>query len=207
MASGQLWRGFTAGLAAGSLEDRIGGVSAYLVQGRLSGDLTRVTRKLGSRGATIRYGLEALIELEGIWLEGLVSTVYHQANACALTRPERTWLSEQGNDESELRSDQASSLSCSVKSTENLRRSGGVGPLAKGYSLVSSDSKARGCRMKTGGKERFVVVVVVMVLVSTHSATSYCSLETWDAEFGSSWSSKLTVRPRCARGRLTSVVF
>lgn len=47
--------------------------------------------------------------------------------------------------------------------------------------------------MNRGGKERLVVVVVVMVFVSTHSATSYCNLEAFAAGSDSSSSSKLTV--------------
>lgn len=52
-----------------------------------------------------------------------------------------------------------------------------------------------------------MVVVVVTVLVSTHCATSYCSLAARPAASDSSESSKLTVRRWLARGRRISVVF
>jgi len=53
--------------------------------------------------------------------------------------------------------------------------SGGVGRDANGYSLESRDCRERGSLTKRGGYERLVVVVVVIVFVSTHSATSNCS--------------------------------
>lgn len=59
--------------------------------------------------------------------------------------------------------------------------------------------------MKRGGKDRFVVVVVVMVLVSTHCAISNCKLAVDPETSASSESSKLTVR--LVLGRRSSVVF
>jgi hypothetical protein len=52
----------------------------------------------------------------------------------------------------------------------------GVGLRAKGYSFASRFSTDRGGRTKSGGYVLFVVVVVVTVFVSTHSASSMCSL-------------------------------
>lgn len=51
------------------------------------------------------------------------------------------------------------------------------------------------------------MVVVVTVLVSTHCATSYCSLAARPATSESSGSSKLTVSRWLVRGRRISVVF
>lgn len=51
-----------------------------------------------------------------------------------------------------------------------------MGFKANGYRLASRVSSACGVRIKTGGYARFVVVVVVTVFVSTHSASSICSL-------------------------------
>ena len=67
------------------------------------------------------------------------------------------------------------SASKSGMSSVSRLSSGGVGRDAKGYSLESRDSRERGSLTKRGGYERLVVVVVVTVFVSTHSATSNCS--------------------------------
>ena len=58
-----------------------------------------------------------------------------------------------------------------------LARSGGVGFRAKGYSLTSREDKGAESLNWKGGYDRFVVVVVVIVFVSIHSATSNCILE------------------------------
>lgn len=99
------------------------------------------------------------------------------------------------------------SSSLSFKSKVNFLKSSGVGPWAKGYSFVSSVSSGRGCRIKRGGKDRLVVVVVVIVLVSTHCAISNCSLGAGPEISASSESSKLTVSFWLVLGRWTSVVF
>lgn len=67
------------------------------------------------------------------------------------------------------------SASKSVMFKVNRVNSGGVGRDANGYSLESRVCKDRGSFTKSGGYERFVVVVVVTVFVSTHSASSNCS--------------------------------
>jgi hypothetical protein len=54
--------------------------------------------------------------------------------------------------------------------------SGGVGLRANGYCFASR-FPSECCWMRRGGYDRLVVVVVVTVLVSTHSASSICSLE------------------------------
>lgn len=102
--------------------------------------------------------------------------------------------------------DHANSSSFSDRSRVNFLRSGGVGPWARGYSLTSRVSRGLGCRMKRGGYDLFVVVVVVTVLVSTHWDSSYWSFAARPEE-SLSLSSKLTVSLWLALGRRISVVF
>ena len=78
-----------------------------------------------------------------------------------------------------LSKDDNGSTSLSPKSNVSFRSSGGVGLEARGYSFESSRLRSRGSRMKRGGYDRFVVVVVVTVFVSTHSSANCitrCSL-------------------------------
>lgn len=101
--------------------------------------------------------------------------------------------------------DHANSSSFSDRSRVNFLRSGGVGPWARGYSLTSRVSRGLGCRMKRGGYDLFVVVVVVIVLVSTQPS-SYWSFAARPG-VSLSLSSKLTVSLWLALGRRISVVF
>lgn len=102
--------------------------------------------------------------------------------------------------------DHANSSSFSDRSRVNFLRSGGVGPWARGYSLTSRVSRGLGCRMKRGGYDLLVVVVVVTVLVSTHWDSSYWSFAA-RPDVSLSLSSKLTVSLWLALGRRISVVF
>lgn len=115
-----------------------------------------------------------------------------------------TWISPDVK-EGSLK-DHAKSSSFSDRSRVNFLRSGGVGPWARGYSLISSVSRGLGWRMKRGGYDLLVVVVVVTVLVSTHWASSYCSFAA-RPDVSLSLSSKLTVSLWLALGRRISVVF
>lgn len=58
-----------------------------------------------------------------------------------------------------------------------LASSGGVGFCARGYSFESRDDRGFESLIKKGGYDLLVVVVVVTVLVSMHSATSNFILE------------------------------
>lgn len=53
----------------------------------------------------------------------------------------------------------------------------GVGFLARGYCFKSRLSRDKGGRTNSGGYDRFVVVVVVTIFVSTHSARSIWNVD------------------------------
>lgn len=99
----------------------------------------------------------------------MVSKIDKYTDTHCVRLPLTSWLSSWSSTSSIISASKSSSSAS--KLYEKSASSGGVGFVAKGYSLVSRVSRGAGSRTKTWGNFLVKRVVVVTVLVSTHSLT------------------------------------